>query len=59
MYFVDDEKTSLYEIHGITELNPETTTSNSYGYSQPQRGPEHEDDQQFKLDKYVDDRGKI
>ena len=53
--FVDKEKTSLYEIHGIPELNEETTPSLSPSLG----GSQHEDGQQYILDKYVDDRGRI
>ena len=56
--FVEKDKTSLYEIHGIPELNEETTAPNSFGYSQHHLGPSQEDSQQFNLDKYVDQRGK-
>ena len=65
LYFLaNNDKTTLYEIHGIPELTDETS-SNSYGVSQshgqPPRGPEQGDGQrkQFIMDKYVDDRGKI
>lgn len=58
--FLDTEKTSLYEIHGIPELPEETTSSNSYEYSNspPLGGSQHEDGQQYTLDEYVDGRGK-
>ena len=68
LYFLaNSDKTTLYEIHGIPEIPEltEETSSNSYGLSQshgqPPRGPEQGDGQgqQFILDKYVDDPGKI